>query len=72
MGNESTKPTALEIRTAAAHAMQHLGYQPPHPASARYDADMKRFDARWEQAIATAERFLNRVHELETQREEST
>jgi len=70
LSNEPTKPTALDIRLAAHHAMAHLGYAPPHPDSARYESDLKRFDARWAQQLANAERFLNRVHDLECQREE--
>lgn len=58
------------IREHAERAMRRLGYAPPHPASPHHAAPQRTFDDRWRQQLANAERFLSRVHALETEGED--
>jgi len=65
----TTKPTSAQIREHAEQAMQRFGYAPPQPGVLSYEQRLHVWNERWEKQLHNAELFLNRVYELEAERE---
>ncbi len=65
----TTKPTSAQIREHAEQAMRRLGYAPPQPGVLSYEQRLRVWNERWEKQLHKAELFLNRVYELEAERE---
>ncbi len=65
----TTKPTSAQIREHAERRMRELGYAPPQPGVLSYEQRLQVWNERWETQLHNAEIFLNRVYELEAERE---
>ena len=70
-GTWRTCPSCRQaIHDHAAREMQRLGYALPHPDRPHHAAVLAALDARWNDQLANAARFLVRVHALDRAGEE--